>query len=378
VKLCITRIWLLLSTDQEKPSDNWSSYLTLVVPIGALTSLDIALSNQSLVFIPVSLYTTIKASLLVYTFLFGVILGLEEFKWQTLLCVVAMAGGLGVAVLSTAHISLYGVGLCSAAAVVGALRWVLVQYLTEKDRERNHVMAVLYKISPTALLTLLPLAIVIEGHAAIQSPFFLWHSTNTVLGMTYSGGDHPSSTIATGFYNSTTAISSVSSSSSSISINTGVSSGDSMGSAGELIPLPLKVLSLCMFGGILSSALIFAEMTLLSATSSLTFSVLGQVKEIIQIILAMIVFNENLSAKSIFGVGFSIAAAAYYRKIKVTELEENVSLGALEPLQEIQDGSVELLIPKPVEPSAKVSASAYISCCLPSASVSKFYMLLFT
>lgn len=47
-----------------------TSYLWMVVPIGMLTSLDISLSNTSLIYIPISLYTTVKASVLVYTFAF--------------------------------------------------------------------------------------------------------------------------------------------------------------------------------------------------------------------------------------------------------------------------------------------------------------------
>lgn len=43
-----------------------------------------------------------------------------------------------------------------------------------------------------------------------------------------------------------------------------------------------------------------------------------QVKEIVQIVLAMLVFNENLSARSVGGIALSIFAAAAYRRIKVT------------------------------------------------------------
>jgi hypothetical protein len=46
------------------------TYIWLVVPIGALTSIDISLSNASLIYIPVSLYTTVKSSVLIYTYLF--------------------------------------------------------------------------------------------------------------------------------------------------------------------------------------------------------------------------------------------------------------------------------------------------------------------
>ena len=92
VKLCVTRIWLCFSSSTEPtPTDDWCTYLTLVVPIGVCTVVDIALSNQALIYIPVALYTTIKSSSLVFVFLFGVALGLETFRWPTFLCVMALA-----------------------------------------------------------------------------------------------------------------------------------------------------------------------------------------------------------------------------------------------------------------------------------------------
>ena len=92
VKLCVTRIWLWCSSSTEPtPSDDWYTYLTLVVPIGICTVVDIALSNQALIYIPVALYTTIKSSSLVFVFLFGVALGLERFRWPTFFCVMALA-----------------------------------------------------------------------------------------------------------------------------------------------------------------------------------------------------------------------------------------------------------------------------------------------
>ena len=55
---------------------------------------------------------------------------------------------------------------------------------------------------------------------------------------------------------------------------------------------PLEALSLCLMGGTLATALIFSEITLLNTTSSLTFSVLGQVKEMIQIVLGNYLSNK--------------------------------------------------------------------------------------
>jgi drug/metabolite transporter (DMT)-like permease len=206
----------------------------------------------------------VKASVLIFTFAFGVCLKLEAFKIKTLLSVMAISMGLGIAVLSAKHISAFGVSLCLGASASGGLRWVLVQGLVETDKKANHILAVLYKFSPIAAFALLPAVLVFEVPHLIGSPFM-----------------PPEASALKEF----------------------------------------QLLLYCAIGGALSSTLIVVEILLLNVTSSLTMAVLGQVKEILQIALSMIIFKDNLSLRSIFGIGCSILAATYYRQIKVAELE---------------------------------------------------------
>jgi threonine/homoserine efflux transporter RhtA len=195
--------------------------------------------------------------------------------------------GVSVAVLSAEHISLYGVALCLGASFSGALRWVLMHYFMRMHMEGHQVMAILYKISPVAFISLFPVALFIEGHSFLQSPFIAGY--------------------------------------------------------GGLLHIPVLLLSL--FGGLLASVLIFVEMILLAATSSLTFTVLGQVKEIIQIILSMVVFNDNLTTRSICGIIFSLIAANNYRKIKMEEMH-HLAKGGDKIDAEEGDDDVEQLLPK--------------------------------
>ena len=211
-------------------------------------------------------------------------LELEPLKWQTLLSIAVMMIGLGVAVLSAKHISFYGVLLCMAASLSAGLRWVLMHYYMKHEMKGNSVMAMLYKISPIAFLSLLPVAIGIEGYSLSSSSFFDDQTTS----------------------------------------------------------LPLQAVFYSIFGGVLASTLIFTEMVILNATSSLTLMVLGQAKEVIQIILGMFIFNENLSLRSIIGITFSLLAANNYRKIKVTEIAEEASLREADNRD--QDGSLEMLL----------------------------------
>ena len=86
-----------------------------------MTSVDISLSNQSLLYIPVSLYTTVKASVPVFTYLFSVLLGLEHFRCDIFSCVLALFISLGAAVFTSTHLSIFGISLVIGAAFCGAL-----------------------------------------------------------------------------------------------------------------------------------------------------------------------------------------------------------------------------------------------------------------
>ena len=201
--------------------------------------------------------------------------------------------GLGVAVLSSKHISVYGVSLCMGASLAAGLRWVLMHYYMKHTIKNNHIMTVLYKISPSAFLSILPIAILYEGHSLFFSPFL------------NDGG-----------------------------------------------MLMIQVVTFSLFGGILASILIFTEMVLLNETSSLTLMVLGQVKEVIQIILGMFIFNENLGMKSIIGIIVSLLAANNYRKIKMTEMSDE-TLNS--DKNNATDGSAELLVKGNIDVNDMVS-----------------------
>ena len=224
-------------------------------------------------------------------FLCSVYFELEPPKLRTFLSISAMMLGLGVAVLATKHISLYGVALCMAASFSGGLRWVIMQYFMKIHMTGHHVMATLYKISPIAFLSLLPVALLIEGNSLMQSKF-----------MVADAGSYS---------------------------------------------LQSLIVLFSLFGGLLASVLIFVEMVLLAVTSSMTLTVLGQIKEIVQIVLSMMVFNENLSTRSICGITFSLIAANSYRQIKMQEISDQADMKmTLDIDDKDSDDDIELLLPK--------------------------------
>ena len=112
VKLLITRIWSLHPEVSIEPLQTNVLYY-IVLPIGLSTGMDIMLSNQSLVFISVTMYTIIKATSVVSVYFFSVLFGLEYFQFKILIAVVFICGGLGMAIYSDSDIALVGVSLFS-------------------------------------------------------------------------------------------------------------------------------------------------------------------------------------------------------------------------------------------------------------------------
>ena len=82
IKLIISRLWFFngfVNAPMVKPISNRMIWVYVVL-IGLCTAGDVALSNVSILFISLTLYTTIKATVLVFTFLWGILLGIEKFK----------------------------------------------------------------------------------------------------------------------------------------------------------------------------------------------------------------------------------------------------------------------------------------------------------
>ena len=70
------------------PPVRWASssqYLLVVVPVGVATSLDVVLSNASLQFITVTVYTIVKSSVPVWILLFSFAFGLLRPSWLLVL-----------------------------------------------------------------------------------------------------------------------------------------------------------------------------------------------------------------------------------------------------------------------------------------------------
>lgn len=265
VKFVISRIWALSPTVDKFDPLPWSTFFTVVFPIGALTAMDIVLGNSAILYIPLTTVTTIKGSSLIFTFFWGVVLGIEDFRCQLLLAVSGITLGLGVAITNSLSVNFLGFSCAFGAAMASGLRWALMQLLVLRDSHSKSVMVTLYRFSPASVFAVVPLVFLLEAEKISRSQFLVKSRLfdNACL--------------------------------------------------------------LCTFSGFIACLLIVVEVKLVRLTSSLTMSVFGQIKEMIQIGFAMILFKENLTKKGAAGIALSILSSFYYRYVITSTLMDRGS-----------------------------------------------------
>ena len=263
IKVVISRIWICCRSDPEPiPCLNWTQTLKLVLPIGIFTASDIMLSNLSIMYIPLSLYTALKTTVPVFTFVVGILLGVEPFEKWTFLSISCVVVGLAIAVQFSTEGSILGVILVLLASFSGGLRWLLLQVLVSTDESSRDIMVAIYRFSPSSTIFLLPIGLYFEFPKLLSSKFC------------------------------------------------------------EDFNLGLGALGNVSAGGFLSIALIGFEIYILRETSSLTLGILGQIKEVFQILLSVVIYSEYLTVETGVGLSISIIAADAYRRIKYSQAVE--------------------------------------------------------
>ena len=251
VKFLISRLYQCIYKLEisDIPKDSMFINTTLLLMgIGLTTAGDVALSNESVMDLPIALYTTIKASSLIFTYIFGICLRIETFSFSTTVIIILISGGIMLAVAESSSLNSWiGVVFGVAASAMGGVRWVLLQMLLFSDMksDTNPVFISIYRFSPYTLL-FVPVAIMLEG---------------TTLYQTFKD---------------------------------------------QNFTVILEIGSLSLIGGVISFCLIAVELELVKLTSSLTLAVLGQIKEVVQILLSLLIFKDTITIQSGIGIGIAI------------------------------------------------------------------------
>ncbi|CAN8284254.1 unnamed protein product [Cochlearia groenlandica] len=138
----------------EPVSLSRDTYLRSIVPIGALYSLSLWLSNSAYIYLSVSFIQMLKALMPVAVYTIGVLLKKETFRSKIMTNMVSISLGVAIAAYGEARFDLYGVVLQLGAVGFEATRLVLIQILlTSKGINLNPITS-LYYVAPCCFVFL--------------------------------------------------------------------------------------------------------------------------------------------------------------------------------------------------------------------------------
>ena len=256
------------SYSSKRPKITSSNYYLFAVPIGICTSSDIALSIYAFTKLSISAYTVIKSCTVLFVFILSIILGLEKLNFEKFMSVLGIACGLVTAVWAFQNEDYIALVACIFATIISAIRWPLTQYIVDKMNIRD-TLGILYLISPSGFYSILPIFFLIELPALSR------------------------------FINSS--------------------------SSEDIYNLTL----ILMGGGILSIALVLSEIKVIETSSSLTFTVLGSVKELFQIILAVMITGDIITIPKVLGIALCSVSIVWYSFIKAKESKDDMQTDGL-------------------------------------------------
>jgi solute carrier family 35 protein C2 len=111
----------------------WKEYLKNILPVAIFSALDIGLSNWSLVFITISLYTMSKSTALIFILAFAILFRLERPRLSQVGVVVLIVTGLFMFTFQSTTFDLEGFILVLLASVITGVRWTTAQLAIQKE-----------------------------------------------------------------------------------------------------------------------------------------------------------------------------------------------------------------------------------------------------
>ncbi|KAF2664484.1 TPT-domain-containing protein [Microthyrium microscopicum] len=248
----------------QKPIMTRMFYLTRIGPCGAATSLDIGLGNMSFKFITLTFYTMCKSSVLGFVLLFAFIFKLEKPSWKLGGIITMMTVGVVMMVAGEAAFNLIGFLLIMSSAASSGFRWSLTQILLIRHPATSNPFSSIFFLAPVMFITLLVIAIPIEGFSGLAAAFSALVSAKGPI----------------------------------------------------LAPLIL------LFPGILAFCMTASEFALLQRTSVVTLSICGIFKEVLTISTASLVFGDQLTPINSVGLVVTIGTIGVYNYMKIKAMRE--------------------------------------------------------
>lgn len=150
--------------NENRVTLNWKEYMSRVALVAVVSGLDIGLSQWSLEYVTLSLYTMTKTTSTPFILFFGLVLKLERKHWSQVVIVLLITTGLIMFTYKSTAFSFIGFIMVLTAAFFSGIRWTLSQLIMQKSKlGLENPIDFIFHIQPLMILTLLPIAIGVEG-----------------------------------------------------------------------------------------------------------------------------------------------------------------------------------------------------------------------
>ncbi|XP_049388758.1 probable sugar phosphate/phosphate translocator At2g25520 [Solanum stenotomum] len=138
----------------EPVSLSWNVYLTCILPIGALYSVSLWLSNSAYIYLSVSFIQMLKALMPVAVYTIGILFKKDTFNYSTMGNMLAISVGVAIAAYGEAKYDSWGVFLLLVGVLFEATRLVMIQILLTSKGIFLNPITFLYYVAPSCLVFL--------------------------------------------------------------------------------------------------------------------------------------------------------------------------------------------------------------------------------
>lgn len=262
-----------LGGDQVE-SMSWSTFLSVAVPCGLVTSFDVGLSNLALVRITMTFYTMVKSSSPIFVVASAYCFGIEKITWSLILTVFIISTGELLTVMGEVAFDLIGFILVLSASILSGMRWTVVQLKLQSLEPRlKSTIAVMRILSPFMFLSMLFLSMVLE------KPWVLFgHKSGSESGISFF--DTPRDALWT--------------------------------------------LGLGMIGAVLAICMIICEFYLIMKSSAVVLMIGGVLKELTTIMIGVTVMGDQLNTVNSLGCVVVFSGVLLYKISHHLEHKEKV------------------------------------------------------
>lgn len=241
-----------LRTHQKRVLLCWHNQLHKIAPTGIASGLDIGFSQWGLQLNAVSLYTMTKSTSVVFILIFSLVFQLEKKSWFVFVVVSMISGGLFMFTYEVEAFNWLAFSLLILASFSSGLRWTLAQFVMQRsDLNMNSPIDMVYHVQPWMIVAILPFAMVFEGPHVISALIqYQYISTAFMVGL--------------------------------------------------------------LEGAALACSMEYTEYMVVSRTSSLTLSVVGIVKEVVTLALAVESEKKRLTPLKLLGLVICLTGVAFH------------------------------------------------------------------